>query len=90
MASFLYPQEESCTDPHGAQDKFLLHLRQVYNIRQPTKRNQNSLHNVIYNTSSLVDSESDWIYYLEDLAAIPHDQESSWLNGFLVDSMRKI
>ena len=59
-------------------------------IRTPTKRNQNSVYNMIYNTQSLVSSEAEWIRQRQDLAAVGHGAEYGWFNGFVEDLLNKI
>ena len=59
-------------------------------IRTPTKRNQNSVYNMICNTQSLVPSETEWIRQRQDLAAVGHGAEYGWFNGFLEDLLNKI
>ena len=62
----------------------------MYAIKRPTKRNQNSLYNFVHNTSSLVQSESEWIMRDNDLMAIDGDQEDGWFNGWLEDTLKAI
>ena len=59
-------------------------------IRMPTKRNQNSVYNMIYNTQSLVPSETEWIRQREDLAAIGHGAEHGWFNDIVKDLLNKV
>ena len=59
-------------------------------IRTPTKRNQNSVYNMIYNTQSLVPSEREWICQRQDLAAVGHGAEHGWFKGFLEDLLNKV
>ena len=71
-------------------DKYLLRLHKLEAIRTPTKRNQNSVYNMIYNTQSLVASEARWIRQREDLAAVGHGAEHGWFNGFVEDLLNKV
>ena len=71
-------------------DEMLLRFQQIDTLRQPTRRDQNSLYNLIHNTGSLPESELRWIRHKDDLAALARDQEHGWLNGFLEDAMNKI
>lgn len=48
-------------------DGLLLRIRELHAIKRPTKRNQNSLHNLILNSESVTQSASEWVYYLDDL-----------------------
>ena len=59
-------------------------------IRTPTKRNQNSVHNFINDTQSLVSSEKEWICQRVDLAALGHEAEHGWFNGFIEDTLIKV
>jgi len=71
-------------------DELLLRVREIHSIPRPTKRNQNSLYNLIHSSESLVQSESEWVYYLDDLAALANDAERGWFNGFVEDTMKRI
>ena len=59
-------------------------------VRKPTKRNQNSVYNMIEDTQSQVSSESEWIRQRHDLAAIGHGAEYGWFNGFVEDLLNKV
>lgn len=71
-------------------DELLLRVKEIHSIQQPTKRNQNSLYNLIHSSESLAQSESEWVYYLDDLAALANDFERGWFNGFVEDTMKRI
>ena len=45
---------------------------------------------MIYNTQSLVASETEWIRQREDLAAVGHGAEYGWFNGFVEDMLSKV
>ena len=45
---------------------------------------------MIYNTQSLVSSETRWIRQREDLAAIGHGAEHGWFNAFVEDLLTKV
>ena len=79
-----------CVHLHLALDDLLLRNQQIHAIKQPTRRNQNSLYNLIHNTGSLVTSEAGWILYQDDLAALANDKEDGWFNGFLEDTLKQI
>ena len=53
-------------------------------------RNQTSLYNFVHGTQSIVEIESRWIREGADLAAVAHEEEQGWFNGFLEDTLRKI
>lgn len=59
-------------------------------IRRPTEKNQNSLHNLIHHTAGVAAMESEWIQEGPDLAALAHDHEYGWFNGFLEDVLNNI
>ncbi len=59
-------------------------------VRTPTKRNQNSVYNMIKDTQSQVSSESEWIRQREDLAALGHGAEHGWFNGVVEDILNKV
>ncbi|KAL8769160.1 MAG: hypothetical protein Q9209_004794 [Squamulea sp. 1 TL-2023] len=71
-------------------DEHLLRFQKVQAMRRPTIRNQTSLYNFIFNTGSLVESESRWIREGVDLAAVAREEEHGWFNGFLEDTLKKI
>lgn len=59
-------------------------------MEKPTKRDQNSLADLIHNTRNLAGAESDWIRQGEDLVALGHDNEPGWFIGFIADILLKI
>ncbi|KAK0509130.1 hypothetical protein JMJ35_008501 [Cladonia borealis] len=71
-------------------DKYFLRLHQMQAVRTPTKRNQNSLYNMIEDTQSQVTSESEWIRQRADLAAVGHGAEHGWFNGVVEDILNKL
>ncbi|KAL8850585.1 MAG: hypothetical protein Q9221_004455 [Calogaya cf. arnoldii] len=71
-------------------DEHLLRFQKVQALRRPTVRNQTSLYNFIHGTQSIVEIESRWIREGADLAAVAHEEEHGWFNGFLEDTLRKI
>lgn len=71
-------------------DELLLRVKEIHSIQRPTKRNQNSLYNLIHSSESLAQSESEWVYYLDDLAALANDSKRGWFNGFVEDTMKRI
>lgn len=72
------------------EDLLVLRVQQIQAIRRPTKRNQTNLFNAISNTGSVSTQELKWVQQGADLAAIAHDNEQGWFNGFLEDCMNKI
>ena len=60
----------------------------MQSIRKPTKRNQTSLYNLIRNRGLLAQSESEWIQFRDDLAALGHEEEHGRLNGLVEDCLR--
>ena len=68
---------------HPTSDDFLLRTEKVQALKTPTKRNQNSVYNFIDQTQSVVLSEKDWICQRDDLAALSHNAEQRWINGFV-------
>ena len=71
-------------------DGLLLRTKDIHNIKRPTRRNQNSLYNLIHNTQSLTQSESDWSRRGEDLAALADDKMDGWFKGYLEDTLKRI
>ena len=71
-------------------DKYFLRLHQMQAVKTPTKRNQNSVYNMIEDTQSQVSSESEWIRQRRDLAAVGHGAEYGWFNGFVEDMLNKV
>ena len=67
--------------------RLLLRTREIHAINCLTKRYWNIL---THSSKSLTQSESEWVCYLDVLAALAQDAEGGWINGFLRDSMRKI
>ena len=59
-------------------------------VKMPTKRNQNSVYNMIEDTQSQVTSESEWIRQRADLAAVGHGAEHGWFNGVVEDILNKV
>ena len=45
---------------------------------------------MIYDTQSLVCSETEWIRQRQDLAAVGHEAEYGWFNGFVEDVLNKV
>lgn len=71
-------------------DKYFLRLHQMQAVRTPTKRNQNSVYNMINDTQSQISAESEWIRQREDLAALGHGAEHGWFSGFVEDMLNKV
>ena len=71
-------------------DESLFRMQKIQAMRRPTKRNQQSVRNFIYNTGCQAIEESAWIRIGPDLAAVAHDPEHEWLIGFLEDILLKI
>ncbi|MCJ1442029.1 MAG: hypothetical protein MMC23_002521 [Stictis urceolatum] len=69
-------------------DELVLRIQQMQSIRKPTKRNQTSLYNLIRNRGLLAQSESEWIQFRDDLAALGHEEEHGRLNGLVEDCLR--
>ena len=59
-------------------------------ISTPTKRNQNSVYNMIYQTQSLVPSEAEWIRQRADLAAVGHGAEDRLFTGVIEGVLNKL
>lgn len=70
-------------------DEHLLRFQKIQAIRRPTIRNQTSVFNFVRNTDSLVYEEYEWIKQGIDLAALAHDGEHGWFNGFIEDLLNK-
>ena len=70
-------------------DKTLLRSQSIQDIKRPTPRAQQNLHNFIVNTRSLVGDEQEWTREGPDLAALSLGPEYSWLNNILADLTRK-
>lgn len=71
-------------------DETLFRMQKKQAIRKPTKRNQNSVYNLITTSKSIGSSESVWIRQWDDLAALAHDTECGWFSGFIEDTLRVI
>ena len=71
-------------------DEFLLHTERVQALESPTKRNQGSVYNFLYNSNSIQGGEKEWILRRDDLAALSHNAERGWINGFLEDCLIRL
>ena len=71
-------------------DEILFRLQKKQAIKTPTKRNQNSLWNLIQTSQSLSSSETTWIRQRDDLAAVAHNAESGWLKTWFEDCLRTV
>lgn len=71
-------------------DELLFRLQRKQAIKTPTKRNQNSLYNLVHVSGSMSSTEADWIKQWDDLAALAHDTENGWFKGFLEDTLRAV
>ena len=69
-------------------DEILFRLQRKQAIKTPTKRNQNSLWNLIETSRSLPPSETLWLRQRDDLAAVANDVEKGWFNACLEDFLR--
>ncbi|MCJ1476346.1 hypothetical protein MMC13_005012 [Lambiella insularis] len=72
-------------DKLATYDRRLLRYQKIQAMRQPTEQNQQSVHNLISNASSLVQSEADWIRRSDDLVALAPDEEAGWADKPLLD-----
>ena len=59
-------------------------------MERPTKRNQNSLFNLINNTGSQTLSESDWTHITDDLVALVPNQERGPIEAFIEEAFKLI
>lgn len=71
-------------------DELLFRLQKKQAIKRPTKRNQNSLYNLIDTSESLLQSESEWIQQSDDLLALARDADYGWFNSRLEDILRTL
>ena len=71
-------------------DDALLRWQKVQALKRPTKRSQRNVYNLISNTGSLVQDESDWIHEGPDLAALGYGGDHGWLNAMLEDFLNLI
>ena len=69
-------------------DELVFRLQKKTEIRKPTKRNQNSVYNLINTSHSLTSSEALWIRQWDDLMAPAYNAEHGWFNGILEDALR--
>ena len=58
-------------------------------MKRPTKRNQNSLYNLIDTSESLLQSESQWICQSDDLLALARDADYGWFSASLENAFLK-
>ena len=65
------------------EDELLFRLQKKQAMKKPTRRNQNSLYNLIDTSVSLQESESHWIRRTDDLLALALDADYGWFNAFL-------
>ena len=71
-------------------DDALLRWQKVQALKRPTKRSQRNVYNLISNTGSLVQDESDWIHEGPDLVALGYGGGHGWLNAILEDLLNLI
>ncbi|KAL2056583.1 hypothetical protein ABVK25_002977 [Lepraria finkii] len=71
-------------------DNALLRWQKVQALKRPTKRSQRNVYNLISNTGSLVQDESEWIREGPDLAALGSSGDYGWLNAILEDLLNLI
>ncbi len=71
-------------------DATLLRMQKIQAIKRPTERAQRNMYNLISNTQSLVEDESDWIREGPDLAAPGQGTQHGWLYTFLEDVLNNI
>ena len=58
-------------------------MQAIQAIKKPTKRTQQNLNDLIINTRSLGQKESEWVREGPDLVALGQVKEHAWLNIFL-------
>ncbi len=56
-------------------DEILFRMQKKQAMKRPTKRNQNSVYNLINTSKSMGSSEALWIRQWDDLAALSHDTD---------------
>jgi len=71
-------------------DEILFRMQKKQAMKRPTKRNQNSVYNLINTSKSMGSSEALWIRQWDDLAALAHDTEHGWFHGAIEDLLRVI
>lgn len=69
-------------------DEILFWTQKMQAIKKPSKRNQNSIYNLITTTRSISSGEDLWIRHWDDLAALAHDTEHGWFHGAVEDLLR--
>ena len=58
-------------------------MNKISKLERPSERNQRSVYNLVHNTGSQIQSESEWIDDRNDLIALAPDQERSPMNAFV-------
>ena len=87
------PRKELLVEIKGKLDEYhemLFRLERLQAIKRPSKRNQNSVYNLITNTKSIGSGEALWIRQWDDLAALAHDSEHRWFQGAVEDFLTSL